>query len=166
MIMENFEQEWFDQVVFVNRVSKVVKGGKNFRFSAVVVVGDKKGKVGFGTGKAREVPQAIRKALDAARKNIVEIPLKGTTIPHEVLGHFKAGRVVLKPARPGTGVIAGGPVRAVMETLGVSDILTKSLGSTNPLNLVQATFAGLTSIRQPDRILAARGLLDEKEGKK
>ena len=166
MNMENFEQEWFDQVVFVNRVSKVVKGGKNFRFSAVVVVGDKKGKVGFGTGKAREVPQAIRKALDAARKNVVEIPLKGTTIPHEVLGHFKAGRVVLKPARPGTGVIAGGPVRAVMETLGVSDILTKSLGSTNPLNLVQATFAGLTSIRQPDRILAARGLLDEKEGKK
>jgi small subunit ribosomal protein S5 len=164
--MENFEQEWFDQVVFVNRVSKVVKGGKNFRFSAVVVVGDKKGKVGFGTGKAREVPQAIRKALDAARKNVVEVPLKGTTIPHEVLGRFKSGRVILKPARPGTGVIAGGPVRAVMETLGVSDILTKSLGSTNPNNLVQATFAGLTSIRQPEKILAARGLTEDKEGRK
>jgi small subunit ribosomal protein S5 len=164
--MENFEQEWFDQVVFVNRVSKVVKGGKNFRFSALVVVGDKKGKVGFGTGKAREVPQAIRKALDAARKSVVEIPLKGSTIPHEVLGRFKSGRVILKPARPGTGVIAGGPVRAVMETLGVSDILTKSLGSTNPNNLVQATLAGLMSIRSPERILAARGLLDEREGKK
>jgi small subunit ribosomal protein S5 len=156
--MENFEQEWFDQVVFVNRVSKVVKGGKNFRFSALVVVGDKKGKVGFGTGKAREVPQAIRKALDAARKNVVEIPLKGSTIPHEVLGRFKSGRVILKPARPGTGVIAGGPVRAVMETLGVSDILTKSLGSTNPNNLVQATIAGLVSIRPPEKVLAARGL--------
>ena len=164
--MENFEQEWFDQVVFVNRVSKVVKGGKNFRFSAVVVVGDIKGKVGFGTGKAREVPQAIRKALDAARKNVVEVPLKGTTIPHEVLGRFKSGRVILKPARPGTGVIAGGPVRAVMETLGVSDILTKSLGSTNPNNLVQATFAGLMSIRQPEKILAARGLTEDKEGRK
>jgi len=164
--MENFEQEWFDQVVFVNRVSKVVKGGKNFRFSAVVVVGDKKGKVGFGTGKAREVPQAIRKALDAARKNVVDVPLKGTTIPHEVLGRFKSGRVILKPARPGTGVIAGGPVRAVMETLGVSDILTKSLGSTNPNNLVQATFAGLMSIRQPEKILAARGLTEDKEGRK
>ena len=164
--MENFEQEWFDQVVFVNRVSKVVKGGKNFRFSAVVVVGDKKGKVGFGTGKAREVPQAIRKALDAARKNLVDVPLKGTTIPHEVLGRFKSGRVILKPARPGTGVIAGGPVRAVMETLGVSDILTKSLGSTNPNNLVQATFAGLMSIRQPEKILAARGLTEDKEGRK
>jgi len=163
--MENFEQEWFDQVVFVNRVSKVVKGGKNFRFSALVVVGDKKGKVGFGTGKAREVPQAIRKALDAARKNVVDIPLKGTTIPHEVLGRFKAGRVILKPARPGTGVIAGGPVRAVMETLGVSDILTKSLGSTNPNNLVQATIAGLVSIRPPERVLAARGL-EEKENRK
>ncbi len=163
--MENYEQEWFDQVVFVNRVSKVVKGGKNFRFSALVVVGDKKGKVGFGTGKAREVPQAIRKALDAARKNVVEVPLKGSTIPHEVLGRFKAGRVILKPARPGTGVIAGGPVRAVMETLGVSDILTKSLGSTNPNNLVQATIAGLVSIRPPERVLAARGL-EEKEGRK
>ena len=163
--MENFEQEWFDQVVFVNRVSKVVKGGKNFRFSALVVVGDKKGKVGFGTGKAREVPQAIRKALDAARKNVVEIPLKGSTIPHEVLGRFKSGRVILKPARPGTGVIAGGPVRAVMETLGVSDILTKSLGSTNPNNLVQATIAGLVSIRPPEKVLAARGL-EEKENRK
>ncbi len=163
--MENFEQEWFDQVVFVNRVSKVVKGGKNFRFSALVVVGDKKGKVGFGTGKAREVPQAIRKALDAARKNVVEIPLKGSTIPHEVLGRFKSGRVILKPARPGTGVIAGGPVRAVMETLGVSDILTKSLGSTNPNNLVQATIAGLVSIRPPDKVLAARGL-EDKENRK
>ena len=163
--MENFEQEWFDQVVFVNRVSKVVKGGKNFRFSALVVVGDKKGKVGFGTGKAREVPQAIRKALEAARKNVVEVPLKGSTIPHEVLGRFKAGRVILKPARPGTGVIAGGPVRAVMETLGVSDILTKSLGSTNPNNLVQATIAGLVSIRPPERVLAARGL-EDKENRK
>jgi small subunit ribosomal protein S5 len=163
--MENFEQEWFDQVVFVNRVSKVVKGGKNFRFSALVVVGDKKGKVGFGTGKAREVPQAIRKALDAARKNVVEVPLKGSTIPHEVLGRFKSGRVILKPARPGTGVIAGGPVRAVMETLGVSDILTKSLGSTNPNNLVQATIAGLVSIRPPEKVLAARGL-EEKENRK
>jgi small subunit ribosomal protein S5 len=163
--MENFEQEWFDQVVFVNRVSKVVKGGKNFRFSALVVVGDKKGRVGFGTGKAREVPQAIRKALDAARKNVVEVPLKGSTIPHEVLGRFKSGRVILKPARPGTGVIAGGPVRAVMETLGVSDILTKSLGSTNPNNLVQATIAGLVSIRPPEKVLAARGL-EEKEKRK
>ena len=162
--MENFEQEWFDQVVFVNRVSKVVKGGKNFRFSALVVVGDKKGKVGFGTGKAREVPQAIRKALDAARKNVVEVPLKGSTIPHEVLGRFKSGRVILKPARPGTGVIAGGPVRAVMETLGVSDILTKSLGSTNPNNLVQATIAGLVSIRPPEKLLAARGL-EQKENR-
>src|SRR2546425_941681 len=138
-----------DQVVHINRVTKVVKGGKNFRFSALVVVGDGRGHVGYGSGKAKEVPQAIAKGIDRAKRNLILIPLKGTTIPHPVLGIFGAGQVLLKPASPGTGVIAGGPVRAVVESAGVQDVLTKSLGTANPHNVVKATFDGLMKLRDP-----------------
>jgi small subunit ribosomal protein S5 len=138
-----------DQVISINRVTKVVKGGKNLSFSALVVVGNESGIVGFGTGKAREVPLAIKKGIEAAKKNLVRIPLAGSTIPHQVLGVFGAGRVMLKPAPEGTGVIAGGAVRAVMQSVGVRDVVTKSIGTSNPHNVVRATFEGLRSLKDP-----------------
>jgi small subunit ribosomal protein S5 len=147
-----------DQVVFINRVTKVVKGGKNFSFAALVVVGDGKGSVGFGMGKAKEVPAAISKGLEKAKKSMVRVPLKGATIPHQVEGHHGAGRVLLKPASPGTGVIAGGPVRAIMESLGVQDVLTKCLGTQNPHNVVRATFEGLSQLKDVRKVARLRGI--------
>ncbi|MEE8591359.1 MAG: 30S ribosomal protein S5 [Spirochaetia bacterium] len=151
------ETELIDKVVFINRVAKVVKGGRRFRFSALVVVGDGKGLVGVGYGKANEVPEAIRKGIENAKKSLYRIPLKGATLHHQVMGRWGAAKVLLKPASPGTGVIAGGPVRAMMEALGVKDILTKCIGTNNPNNVLKAVMQGLLSIRSPEDIANIRG---------
>lgn len=158
--MPRFEKpasEYIEKLVYLNRVSKTVKGGRIMKFSVLMVVGDGKGKVGFGLGKAAEVPEAIRKGIEDAKKNLVKVSLKGTTIPHEVVGVYGAGRVLMRPAPEGTGLIAGGPVRAVLEVTGVKNIRTKSLRSRNPKNMVSATMQGLMSLRNVDEIAAKRG---------
>ncbi len=158
--MPRFEREpseFVEKLVALNRVSKTVKGGRVMKFAALMVVGDEKGRVGFGTGKAAEVPEAIRKGIEDAKKNMINVSLANATIPHEVIGEFGAGRVMLKPAAPGTGIIAGGPVRAVMEAVGIRDIRAKCLRSNNPQNVVSATFEGLKSLKTPEEVARIRG---------
>ncbi|PKK97368.1 MAG: 30S ribosomal protein S5 [Tenericutes bacterium HGW-Tenericutes-3] len=156
---ENQQENQFEErVVSINRVTKVVKGGRRFRFAALVVIGNKQGEVGFGTGKAAEVPDAIKKAVEDAKVNMIKVPISGTTIPHSITGNYGAGKVFMKPASEGTGIIAGGAVRAVFELAGVNDILSKSLGSSTPINMVRATFAGLSELRTADTVAALRGV--------
>jgi len=158
--VEKTESNIIDRVIHINRTAKVVKGGRRFSFSALVVVGDGSGKVGYGLGKAREVPEAIRKGVEKAKKSMITVPIQGTTIPYDVIGKFGAGKVLLKPASQGTGVIAGGAARAILEVVGISDILSKCLGSNNPHNVVKATMRALEQLCSPEQILARRGLGD------
>ena len=158
METESTAREIKDQVISINRVTKVVKGGKNLSFSALVVVGDRQGRVGYGMGKAKEVPAAIKKGVDKAKRDMIEVPMSGSTVPHAVMGTFGSGMVMIKPAKEGTGVIAGGPVRAVMESAGIKDVVTKSLGSANPGNIVKAVFQGLLQLRTPAEVAKNRGI--------
>ncbi|WP_332372792.1 30S ribosomal protein S5 [Lactococcus cremoris] len=151
------QSEFEERVVSINRVTKVVKGGRRLRFAALVVIGDRNGRVGFGTGKAQEVPEAIRKAIEAAKKNLITVPMVGTTLPHEALGVFGGGKILLKPAVEGAGVAAGGAVRAVLELAGVADVTSKSLGSNTPINVVRATVDGLTQLKRAEEVAALRG---------
>lgn len=163
MAKSNFQEEqqevqFEERVVSINRVTKVVKGGRRFRFAALVIIGNKQGQVGFGTGKAQEVPDAIKKAIETAKNNLITVPIVNTTIPHAVTGIFGAGKVFLKPASEGTGIIAGGAVRSIFELAGVNDILSKSIGTSTPINMVRATFAGLESLRTAEQVAKLRGI--------
>lgn len=152
------QSEFEERVVSINRVTKVVKGGRRLRFAALVVVGDRNGRVGFGTGKAQEVPEAIRKAIESAKKNLITVPMVGTTVPHQVLGEFGGGKILIKPAVEGAGVAAGGAVRAVLELAGVADVTSKSLGSNTPINVVRATVDGLKQLKRAEDVAALRGV--------